>query len=103
MIDAVECRWLANARRPLTWRQGDELKRLDPLLTPCFRPLRVTSFRAESRASMNPETSLSTRIARALWAQAPRLVASLIIAGGFVWLFGAAACRSFRRAARSKN
>jgi uncharacterized protein (TIRG00374 family) len=36
---------------------------------------------------VSPEASLSTRVSRALWAQAPRLVASLIIAGGFVWLF----------------
>jgi uncharacterized protein (TIRG00374 family) len=33
------------------------------------------------------DPSLSTRAARALWTQAPRLIASLVIAGGFVWLF----------------
>ena len=36
---------------------------------------------------MNPEPSLSTRALQALRQQAPRLVASLVIAGAFVWLF----------------
>ena len=36
---------------------------------------------------MNSEASLSTRALHMLWTHAPRLVASLVIAGGFVWLF----------------
>jgi uncharacterized protein (TIRG00374 family) len=36
---------------------------------------------------VNTEVSLSTRALRTLWAHAPRLVVSLVIAGGFVWLF----------------
>lgn len=36
---------------------------------------------------MNSQGSLWSRLLGTLWAQAPRLVASLVIAGGFVWLF----------------
>jgi glycosyltransferase 2 family protein len=36
---------------------------------------------------MTDEPSLGSRALRTLWKQAPRLVASLVIAGGFVWLF----------------
>lgn len=39
-----------------------------------------------SPAQVNTDSSLSSRAARMLWAQAPRLIASLVIAGGFVWL-----------------
>ena len=40
-----------------------------------------------SPTPVNSDPSLSTRAARVLWGQAPRLVASLVIAAGFVWLF----------------
>jgi uncharacterized protein (TIRG00374 family) len=36
---------------------------------------------------MSSERQLLTRLTSSLWAHAPRLVASLVIAGGFVWLF----------------
>jgi len=36
---------------------------------------------------MTSESPLVTRVLSALWAHAPRLIASLVIAGGFVWLF----------------
>jgi len=40
-----------------------------------------------SPAPVNSEPSLSIRAVQVLRAQAPRLVASLVIAGGFIWLF----------------
>ena len=36
---------------------------------------------------MTDEPTLGMRVRRALWAQAPRIIASLVIAGGFIWLF----------------
>src|SRR3954462_14218437 len=40
-----------------------------------------------SPAPMNSDPTLLTRATQLLRAQAPRLVASLVIAGGFIWLF----------------
>ena len=40
-----------------------------------------------AEAGVTTELSLSARATRVLWANAPRLVVSLVIAGGFVWLF----------------
>lgn len=36
---------------------------------------------------MTDDPTLGSRVRRALWKQAPRIIASLVIAGGFIWLF----------------
>ncbi|MEO7035578.1 MAG: hypothetical protein ABI548_16755, partial [Polyangiaceae bacterium] len=36
---------------------------------------------------MTDDPTLGLRVRRALWKQAPRIIASLVIAGGFIWLF----------------
>jgi uncharacterized protein (TIRG00374 family) len=46
-----------------------------------------TKDKEAAEAAVTTEVSLSARAARVLWANAPRLVVSLVIAGGFVWLF----------------